>query len=1564
MKNLNSKPFENRLFVLNHWIAPNLKDVYVMHGSIENLDKSDYQDSKTRDVHFVQEYVHLTDTIETVKYKIAKYCLKNKDIKNLYMWSKCIMTTNDKYNFLINLFKKEIKLSREHINRFTRVFFNKKYYEDELDNKELIEDIDNKINSPYIERSIDFVYSTIHDTDYLLSPNPFHNVKEDIDMSALSRTTFMKSMLFRFKLYKNEINFISKDTEKDVDSVYFDNTNIYDKSYEILMENKMNIQSKLLDMNTMLDNMNKRIEVLYFRVLPYSHDIKINMKTLFSISNTSYEIPYIIYKSKFTSMYKVNKVALSDMDKKQINMLYEQEVKYQNSTTTRANDTIIYYIKLSSNVFFYMLLSENGSYRVKFKFNKAHDYKLENIYECFDILKDIYKELDEFSIYKLTSETELFNSKMIDIIEYNTQNTITFKHEISEDILNKNVRKNNPFFEYIKVMKNSVIQLQYVDTNNFYNTDSITSFIYNHYELSKNELIDKLAFYFKMSTEDAKVAYEEKKNKINLNITKKGNNIFAVRNYHTAVSVKLNILSNYSIKVNTVNTQDSIYQDCILYYLMNYLSKKIVDKDVAVKKTTDDVSSSSDQGNDSVNFNDLIDVDDFDIDLDDMNDLGIDLGSPSLNIETDFGNVFDEDIYSDNIELEDAGLNEDNATTEGQLINESGKKTDYTTFVLDKLYRADRKLFLWKNVSTNLKNYSSKCGAVNFRQPIVINKEEKDNIDKNHPGSYTGYVKTGSTPELKEKNFYICPKIWCRVSRVSITEEEYKKNGNRCPDPYNEEAMFFPKKGSKTNYFITKDGTEEHWPSLLKKNKHPLNLELPCCGKKPFNLEEKDKNSSSNYIANISSELLLDSNEYGNLPHTLNKILNNKAVCTGILDSKTQCYVRTGVNNTTQVLFTILEKLLKIKDIRRHIANHMKIEEYIFLNGGNTLKVFMNNEEQYRIMDKKEFKKFKMYFLANEEYAIRFNLNKEYEYVKNNDVLVMKNDSLTKSIIREYLILNSFINFKNYILHKDIPKHLDYLMHMLTFKWLNPEQINFIFLNVDKDDVYFINPKYYNFNDYYDPSKRTAIVLKLSSGYEYVSYIAQKKFADSTKGIHFPSSVVEPLLLNILKKKTEAKDVFLYDPKVECYVLSMNMKCIGILLDDSYVPLSEETILDYNKIDGKKVMYGSCLKELKIKKSVLNKYGVNATQESIKSSVQDDEKTNMDLFVQEWNATRYESPEQTLYDENLFNVAKKIKQKDKLVNAVYVLNSSMNNFSMEEKKTLLKKILLQYKVHYAKEVNEDELLRDIIMIPITKIMNDYKLKIQRVNNIDLLITYDDLMNKKLEDYYERYKNNKFQIFDKSIEDFVYDVEKIVDAHDSKGNNIVWTLNRKDIKPKTLQDKIPNFVVVDEEITFAKLINFANDLDKSITLEKFEEKLTERIMNIYTKDNNSGKAELFDMYNRNLNFARHKLSKKNATIDDYISLISSKDYFYSIFELEVFAKLIKTNIIIVGRDTNLAPGGVVLVKVATSKRYIILMYTIADKRHIYNLVVNRTGEMKEIFSYSEIKNDFADFIVDF
>ena len=78
--------------------------------------------------------------------------------------------------------------------------------------------------------------------------------------------------------------------------------------------------------------------------------------------------------------------------------------------------------------------------------------------------------------------------------------------------------------------------------------------------------------------------------------------------------------------------------------------------------------------------------------------------------------------------------------------------------------------------------YSRTCPTVNKRQPIILTDEEKENIDKNHPGSY-GKSLTYNTKGQKSLH-YICPKYWCVDENISLNESDIVRDGTKITSEY------------------------------------------------------------------------------------------------------------------------------------------------------------------------------------------------------------------------------------------------------------------------------------------------------------------------------------------------------------------------------------------------------------------------------------------------------------------------------------------------------------------------------------------------------------------------------------------------------------------------------------------------------------------------------------------------------------------------------------------------------------------------------------------------------------
>lgn len=127
--------------------------------------------------------------------------------------------------------------------------------------------------------------------------------------------------------------------------------------------------------------------------------------------------------------------------------------------------------------------------------------------------------------------------------------------------------------------------------------------------------------------------------------------------------------------------------------------------------------------------------------------------------------------------------------------------------------------------------YSRSCPGHYGRQPVILTDDEKAQIDKEHPGSYSQSIRYGSDP--KNQYNYICPRYWSLKHNTSLTEEEVKsgKYGKIIPHkskkiPPGTNIFEF----TDDKYHIDDQGNyKQHYPGFLKKDVHPKGLCVPCC---------------------------------------------------------------------------------------------------------------------------------------------------------------------------------------------------------------------------------------------------------------------------------------------------------------------------------------------------------------------------------------------------------------------------------------------------------------------------------------------------------------------------------------------------------------------------------------------------------------------------------------------------------------------------------------------------------------------------------------------------------------
>ena len=489
------------------------------------------------------------------------------------------------------------------------------------------------------------------------------------------------------------------------------------------------------------------------------------------------------------------------------------------------------------------------------------------------------------------------------------------------------------------------------------------------------------------------------------------------------------------------------------------------------------------------------------------------------------------------------------------------------------------------------------------------------------------------------------------------------------------------------------------------------------------------------------------------------------------------------------------------------------------------------------------------------------------------------------------------------------------------------------------NDVFFLNPKYFDFFHYFDETKLSCVILKIGDSYEYISNITQKP-RDKSKELLFTYDEIKALIPNVEPKLNSTLSHKLINSNVEHYVLSSTFKCTGVIIDDYFIPTGKYIDLAEKDIKKYSFVYSESIHErFKISKDVIRQY-LNVSDTSIKNLKEDTSALDNLRLFSIGNDGGFEDKHEMLYNTQLYEIAKIFDKHDKFQNTIKVLNHDISNFTQKEKHFILHKILNKFKFKIHAGIDVDRILHDLLNLPTKYIINQYKYSNYELDKTEIRITYEDVLNSKLLEYHKTFNNN-FKVIETSIEDNVETVEYVAldlvhnKLNDNKNAQLYLLSNERiEIKPVKIAKMFPNFEVIDKSISYADIISLSNFIDNKITIETFEKHLNEQIMKDYMQD----KSELYNKYKQNINFITHKINV-NDDIHNYTQLIKNSDYQYGLYELEVLSKLLKYNIVIIGRDTSFVKDGLHVINV-DSNQYLFLMYTKEFNKYSFRLIIHK------------------------
>ena len=454
---------------------------------------------------------------------------------------------------------------------------------------------------------------------------------------------------------------------------------------------------------------------------------------------------------------------------------------------------------------------------------------------------------------------------------------------------------------------------------------------------------------------------------------------------------------------------------------------------------------------------------------------------------------------------------------------------EHSNYWINRISRRDKALFD-KFKYTGNQSYARTCQSSQNRQPVILTKEEKDNIDKLHPGSYgdSEYHKLEYSTDKDKPYYYICPKYWCMDDNVSLNINDVKKNdsgtltSNKCNNGEGKIHEF----GIKYNFGVEneKKNEEFYYPTFKSED-----YCLPCCSKKsPVIIDKKTKkvignkneNTKNKCLTGTSIEEKKDDNEQeikqglkhvgrkkkilttemilqpdkiplkehriGYLPIPIQKLLKIKNNFCKISDKTDfDCLLRYGTDikenqefiSCMSTIFSLSQSgdksyyknFIKYKSFKNLLVESIKIDDFISYQNGNLISLFKKT---------KYFKKEYSITEINNFIDIEKKESKFYSLLSNNN----ENDML---LFRNSVI--SFYNYKTFLLSNE---SIDYKFTWDLFSSPNknifPNGINIVIIDYHSEGniLDIVCPVNYYINEKYDETKNTCIILKYNNIYE------------------------------------------------------------------------------------------------------------------------------------------------------------------------------------------------------------------------------------------------------------------------------------------------------------------------------------------------------------------------------------------------------------------------------------------------------------------------------------------------
>lgn len=1225
-------------------------------------------DIRTQEIKFIYASINPDDNINWLKKKIFAHLHKYKELgitshEQLYMWlnKHFIVTSQVLLHFVNNVFKNERRVSSDYFRECYANFFGANKLPKEIpsfiDKTQAFLLIENVKKGTHVEplffkytSDMFFEYTNYHPFESASKESPFDTELDTLSVSSydallletvgfhdtidncLNLTTY--ALLHKYApkskvvITNKFFPFVETTQSSDYKKSTLDFVEKIEKTEALVRNYPVNDEHTL----------NTFVNFLHLRTNEINPNKTYDLEPLFEKLVTSEQLPFIKFKTISNNYYKVHKESLG-------NFKNEVIAKWTDATMSQfsKSDTSYLLIKLrySQETFCSFLIFDNMCYDVKFTFGnmmretipKIQKFLTERIDDIVDVVQSVYTDAyipkinTDFSI----TQNIYSNTKIIRWLTFN--NIKSDKHNLNYKtfitVLNTRL---NSYFNVIKNPNKNILHLQYKKVDNYLKFENIQVFITNHFVKDRQEMVRKIVSEFVITNEDAERELDKWLAQNELEITKVGDRMFIKPKSDNFVNIKIKLTSLIDLTFHIEGAKNSLIHDRItklMVVLMEMANEKELPEDDATTMInttkTDDIVYANNESKQHV-------ADFEEIDDEMMGDFG-DFGDLS-----DFGEMFEDDEDLKALEMEflkeaAAESSVENIVTNGDddaPVNDANDEDSVMkSYFMNMLKSADRELIDYKVPKGQkvLKRYSTVCQWNDRRQPVVVTKQELDKIKSFQKN--IKFIKTGSTKEHYEKNYYICPQVWCPKSKVALTYKDFKEKYNEtCPDPDIEEKPVI-----LTNHYWgkgEKGQTREHFPGFLDAKTHPKQLCLPCCFKKEAKEGSKNKQKENTCKMQWSDEPMqeedtevfgnekyikadifvpLEVSRYGLLPRAFSEILGGQTCGNGVdgkglMNDKTNCILRKGISQKSQSFVTAVLSLLDNPDITgyntfvEYFLTHMTVAKFIGLENGKIMKLFINKE--FDIFNADNFTRFVEWFTHDEQsnYIKLFKLTlikKELEAYKTTSkkLLSFKQDAFKhfKTIIREFLIYNAYIHFIDYVTNPSIEKNHSLLIDFMQTEttWLNTKFYNIVVIEHEPTtgQTNMICPFNRNVANTFDVTDPFVFVFKQNNYYEPLCHIKLKngdiqlttKFFLKTAPFNI-KRLVQFYLRNCSKESSahKAHDVATFvrslGLSIKAYVIDYSFQVCGFLTRtyNMFIPLKDKTDI-YDLTDAKFIYY-------------------------------------------------------------------------------------------------------------------------------------------------------------------------------------------------------------------------------------------------------------------------------------------------------------------------------------------------------------------------------------------------------